>query len=77
MHVKLRAIRAEDLVLRRIFENTADPKIGKFQSNWEGPYVIVRVGPIESYTLNKLDGAPVPRIWNSMHLKRYYQLSFL
>ena len=25
-----------DLVLRKVFENTADPTTGKFQPNWEG-----------------------------------------
>ena len=72
-HVKPCAFRAGDLVLRRVIENTADSTVGKFQPNWEEPYVVVRVGPAESYALNKLDGAPVPRMWNVMHLKRYYQ----
>ena len=72
-HVKSGAFRARDLVLRKFFENTANSAAGKFQPNWEGPYVIVRVGPVGSYTLNKPDGAPVPRLWNAMHLKRYYQ----
>ena len=72
-HIKPHAFRARDLVLRRVFENTTGPTISKFQPNWEGPYVIVRVGPVRSYTLNKLYGAPVPRMWNVMHLKRYYQ----
>ena len=48
-HVKPYAFRAGDLVLRRVFENTADPTTGKFQPNWEGPYVIVRVGLAGSY----------------------------
>ena len=43
-HLKPRAFQAEDLVLRRVFENTADPTAGKFQLNWEGPYMIVKVG---------------------------------
>ena len=30
------------------------------------------ITPVGSYTLNKLDGTPVPRVWNAMHLKRYY-----
>ena len=68
-HEKLRAFQAGDLVLRRVFENTVNPTISKFQSNWEGPNVIVRVGPVESYALNKLDGAPVSRMCNAMHLK--------
>ena len=64
---------ARDLVLRRVFENTTDLATDKFQPNWEGLYTIVRVEPAGSYTLNKLDGTPVPRMWNAMHLKRYYQ----
>ena len=72
-HIKPRAFQVGDLVLRKVFENTIDPMTGKFQPNWEGPYVIVRVGPTRSYALNKLDEAPVPRMCNVMHLKRYYQ----
>ena len=67
-HIKPRAFRAGDLVLRKVFKNMVDLAAGKFQSSWEGPYVIIRVWPIGSYTLNKLDEAPVPRMWNVMHL---------
>ena len=72
-HVKLCAFRAGDLVLRRVFENTIDPAAGKFQPNWEGPYTIVKVGEARSYALDKLDGTPVPRMWNDIHVKWYYQ----
>ena len=41
--VRQRAYQAGDLVLRRVFENMANPDAGKFQPNWEGPYTIVRV----------------------------------
>ena len=71
--VRQRAFRSEDLVWRRVFENIADPVADKFQPNWEGSYVIVSVGVAGLYALNKLDGTPVPRMWNVMHLKRYYQ----
>ena len=30
-------------------------------------------GESGSYALDKLDETPVPRMWNFMHLKRYYQ----
>ena len=73
MHVKPRAFRAGDLVLRRVFENTTDLTVGKFQPNWEGSYTIVKVGSDRSYKFDKLDEMPVPRIWNAMHLKKYYQ----
>ena len=36
-HIKSRAFQAEDLVLRRVFENTVELVVGKFQPNWEGP----------------------------------------
>ena len=72
-HVKSHAFQAGDLVLRRVFENMIDPAAGKFQPNWEGPYMIVRVGVAGSYALNKPYGMPVPRMWNVTHFKRYYQ----
>ena len=71
--VKLRAFQPGDLVLRKVFENTTHPTAGKFQPNWEGPYLITRAGESGAYALNKLDGTPVPRMWNATHLKRYYQ----
>ena len=42
--VKSRTFRDGDLVLRRVFENTTNPIDGKFQPNWEGPYMVVQVG---------------------------------
>ena len=73
MHVKQHAFRAGDIVLRRVFENMVNPTTDKFQPNWEGPYMIVRVGAVRLYTLNKLDRTPVPRMQKVMHLKRYFQ----
>ena len=70
---KPRTFQPGDFVLRKVFENTADPTAGKLQSNWEGPYVVVRAGSAGSYALDKLDGTPIPRMWNALHLKRYYQ----
>ena len=71
--VKPRVFHPGDLVLRKVFENTVDPTIGKFQPNWEGPYVVTRPGEFGSYAIDKIDGTPVPRMWNATHLKRYYQ----
>ena len=42
--VRQRAFRVGDLVLGRVFENTNDLVADKFQSNWEWPHMIVRVG---------------------------------
>ena len=72
-HVKPHVFQPRDLVLRKVFENTANSSTEKFQPNWEGPYIVTRSSESGSYALNKLDGTPVPRMWNVMHLKRYYQ----
>ena len=40
--VKPRMFQLGDLVLRKVFENTADPEDRKFQPNWEGPYLVTR-----------------------------------
>ena len=71
--VKPRMFQPRDLVLRKVFENATDLAAGKFQPNWEGPYLVTRAGESESYALDKVDGTLVPRMWNVMHLKRYYQ----
>ena len=71
--VKPQEFQPGDLVLRKVFENTADPTVGKFQPNWEGPYVMMRASEAGSYAIDKTDGTLVPRMWNAMHLKRYYQ----
>ena len=71
--VKPRVFQSGNLVLRKVFENTADPEAKKFQPNWEGPYIVTRAGESGSYALVKLDETLVPRMWNATHLKRYYQ----
>ena len=71
--VRPRVFQPGDLVLRRVFKNTMDHKAGKFQPNWEGPYIVTRSGESGSYAIDKTDGTPIPRMWNAMHLERYYQ----
>ena len=71
--VKPRMFQPRDLVLRKVFENTADSLVGKFQPNCEGPYIVTQVSESGLYALDELDKTPVPRLWNAMHLKRYYQ----
>ena len=72
-----RVFQSGDLVLRRVFENTADPTVGKFQPNWEGPYKVTQSGESGSYVIDKTNGTPVPKMWNAMHLKRKESLYYL
>ena len=66
--VKSRTFIAGELVLRRVFENTANPMNKKFQPNWEGPYMVVRPEIAGSYALSRLDRTVVPNMWNAILL---------
>ena len=44
------------LVLRKVFENTAETGAGKCQANWEGPYIVSKTSESGAYHLQKLDG---------------------
>ena len=71
--VKPCTFKTGELVLRRVFENTSNLVDGKFQPNWEGPYTVVRVWKVGSYSLSRPYENVVPRMWNATHLKKYYQ----
>ena len=48
--VKPRMFKPGNLVLRKVFENIANSNAGKFQPNWEGPYLVTRAGESGFYT---------------------------
>ena len=68
-----RSFKIETLVLIRIFENTANRGVGKFQANWEDPYVVTKAEDSMAYHFQTLDGVPLLRRWNMSNLKQYYQ----
>ncbi|WZZ26705.1 hypothetical protein YC2023_010106 [Brassica napus] len=61
-----------DLVLWKVFQNTAERNAGKLGANWEGPYKIEKVVRPGSYEIANMQGIKIPRTWNAMHLKKYY-----
>lgn len=71
--VRLRTFKEGTLVFRKGFENTADKGAGKFQANWEGPYVVSKVNNNGANHLKTLDGTPLLHPWNVSNLKQYYQ----
>ena len=71
--VRLKSFKNGTLVLRKVFENTAETGAGKFQANWEGPYIVSKSSGNGAYHLQKLDGTPLLRPWNVSNLKQYYQ----
>ena len=71
--VRPRSFKNGMLVLRKVFENTTEVGAGKFQANWEGPYIVSKTSDNRAYHLQKLDGTPLLRSWNVSNLKQYYQ----
>ena len=61
-----------DLVLRKVFENTKEWRAGKLGTNWEGPYKIVEIVKPGVYRLETSTGEPIPRAWNASNLRKYY-----
>ena len=70
--VNTRRFDVGDLVLRKIFQNTAEANAGKLGAKWEGPYRVTRVTYPGVYELETLNGIPVLRSWNVSNLKKYY-----
>ena len=61
-----------DLVMCKVFQNTAERNAGRLGANWEGPYKIIKVVRPGSYEIANMQGVKIPRTWNAMHLKKYY-----
>nr|KYP56448.1 hypothetical protein KK1_002689 [Cajanus cajan] len=70
--VKPREFREGNLVWRATGEARKDPRQGKFAPNWDGPFRIRHNLNNGAYKLEYLSGEPIPRTWNSSHLKVYY-----
>ena len=67
--VRPRSFKNGTLVLRKVFENTTEIGAGKFQANWEGPYIVSKSSESGAYHLQNLDGTPLLRPWNVSNLK--------
>ena len=50
-----------ELVLRKVFQNTAERNAGKLGTNWEGPYKIIKVVRPGSYEIANMQGVKIPR----------------
>ena len=67
--VKSRQFQIGDLVMRKAhpyeLENKLSPK-------WTGPFRVTEAKGNGSYSLETLDGGPIPRSWNAANLKFYF-----
>ncbi|KAK9071857.1 hypothetical protein SSX86_008287 [Deinandra increscens subsp. villosa] len=71
-NTRLRRFQVGDLVLRKAFQNTTNPADGKLAPKWEGPYLIDSEEGKGAYRLVNMEGEPLPRAWNAIHLKAYF-----
>ncbi|KAD2394502.1 hypothetical protein E3N88_41479 [Mikania micrantha] len=68
-NIRIRRFQVGDLVLRKAFQNTTNPADGKLAPKWEGPYKIDSEAGKGAYKLTNMEGEPLPRSWNAIHLK--------
>lgn len=61
-----------DLVLRKVFQNTAEANAENLGSNWEGSYRVTKMFHPGVYELETLGSTPVMRSWNIINLNKYY-----
>ena len=71
--VRHRDFKVRDLILRKVMGAARDPTQGKLGPNWEGPYRITSWQRKGTYHLETIDGRKLPHLWNTEHLRKYYQ----
>ena len=71
--VRHRDFQVGDLVLRKVMGIARDPIQGKLNPNWEGPYRITSWQRKGTYHLETMDGQKLHHLWNTEHLRKYYQ----
>ena len=71
--VRHKDFKVGDLVLRKVMGAARDPTQGKLGPNWEGLYRITSWQRKGTYHLETIDGQKLPHLWNTEHLRKYYQ----
>lgn len=66
-----RSLKVGDLVLKNILSTHTDP-MGKWTSNYEGPYVVRKVFSRGALILTTIDGEDLPTPVNTDAYKKYY-----
>ena len=62
--VRPRSFLPEDLVLRKVFQNTQEPGVRAFGPNWEGLYKVTQIVQLGVYKLEDLGGKALGHPWN-------------
>ena len=70
--VKPKSYKLGNLVLKKLLPTRKNPKHGKLEPNWEGPYVVSCVVRLGNYELQTEEGKVISHSWNVKHLKHFY-----
>ncbi|CAN1274128.1 Transposon Tf2-6 polyprotein [Linum perenne] len=68
-HLRPHQLEEGDWVVRKVFRPI--PQHGKLNANWEGPYKVRDVVGPSTFKLERPNGEPIHKTWNSMHLRKY------
>ncbi|KAD7477151.1 hypothetical protein E3N88_00287 [Mikania micrantha] len=71
-NIRIQRFQVGDLVLKKTFQNTTNQADGKLAPKCEGPYKIESEAGKGAYKLTNMEGEPLPRSWNAIHLKLYF-----
>ncbi|XP_076931507.1 uncharacterized protein LOC143596686 [Bidens hawaiensis] len=69
--VKANTFKVGENIFRNREASNVEPP-GKLAPKWEGPYAISQILGKGAYSLEKLDGSPIPRTWNATQLRKCY-----
>ncbi|CAN1224940.1 Transposon Tf2-9 polyprotein [Linum perenne] len=68
-HLRPHQLEEGGWVVRKVFRPI--PQQGKLNANWEGPYKVRDVVGPSTFKLERPNGEPIHKTWNSMHLRKY------
>ncbi|CAN1216511.1 Transposon Tf2-11 polyprotein [Linum perenne] len=68
-HLRPHQLEEGDWVVRKVFRPI--PQQGKLNANWEGPYKVRDVVGPSTFKLERPNGEPIHKTWNSMHPRKY------
>ncbi|KAK1413129.1 hypothetical protein QVD17_34896 [Tagetes erecta] len=71
-NIRIRRFQEGYMVLRKAFQNRTNLADEKLAPKWEGPYLIEAEAAKGSYRLVTMEGIPLLRAWNAIHLKKYF-----
>lgn len=69
---KHQPLQDNDWVLRKFEATWREPRLGKLQPNWEGPYKVTKVVHLGTYRLEDQEGRELPRSWNTDNIRKFY-----